>query len=443
MRLQTERLTEEQILKLLGHYRETGDEEAREKLVRQYSNLVESIGRRFAGSGEPVEDMVQEGYLGLISALEGFNTDKGVKFSTYATHFIIGQIKHYLRDKGKIIKEPAWLQEVNQRMTKVIEQLSQQLGRQPHEAEIASVMKMPEEDVRDMLSTREVFKVSSLDGEREDPGSAQGEAEQARKQKYESAQMPMEEKIVLENAVTRLKEIEQRVIHEYYFQDLNQTEIAKKLNISCNYVSHILRNSTRKLKKILTTEEIKEVQTQLRAMQRRGVTEDETIILDPVTDLYTRSYFLARLEEELTRSARHSYPVAVMLITLEYHCDRTGEWMPLTTDERLTMLAGKVRKNVRRADIVSRYSDNQFALILPHTGSMASRVCERLSAMVEKLNVDSGREMFHVRATLNHCCYPEEVGNFADILSLLDNWTPGCQSGSATSSRKEEMPLAA
>lgn len=98
-----ERLSEEQINKLLAKYTATKDTKIRDKVVLQYKNLVESIARRFSGSGEPLEDLIQEGYIGLITATDLYDAKKGVKFSTYATHFIIGQIKHALRDRGKII----------------------------------------------------------------------------------------------------------------------------------------------------------------------------------------------------------------------------------------------------------------------------------------------------------------------------------------------------
>src|SRR6266571_1627780 len=112
------RLSENDIHELLREYRKTGRQEIRDQIVIQYTNLVESVARRFAGVAEPMEDLVQEGFIGLITAVDGYNPDKGVKFSTYATHFVIGQIKHCLRDRGKIIKEPAWLQELNQKVTR-------------------------------------------------------------------------------------------------------------------------------------------------------------------------------------------------------------------------------------------------------------------------------------------------------------------------------------
>ncbi len=433
------RLTEEQIQQLLERYRTRRDTRARDKLVLQYRNLVESIGRRFAGAGEPVEDLVQEGYIGLMSALEGFDASKGVKFSTYATHFVIGQIKHYLRDKGKIIKEPAWLQELNQRMQRVIESLAQQYGRTPTEAEIAQVMKISEEEVSSLLTTRDVFKVGSLDAERDDGSSGGAEIEKVRSRQYETFELPIEDRIVLESAVERLKNVEQRVIHEYFFRDLNQTEIARKLGISCNYVSHILRNSTRKLKKILTTEDLKEVQVQLRALQRRGGAVDmEEIsgITDPATGLYTRSYFLARLEEELSRATRHHYPVAVMLMSLEYRSDSQGGWAPMTADERLEALGQAIRSRVRRADLVARYDSNQFALMLPHTGSQAAAVCERLQGIVQTMNASSGQELFPLRGTLTFASFPQDAGNIADLLVRVEAGHPPSQ---AVERRREAL----
>src|SRR2546425_11596332 len=158
------RLSDPEIHSLLNSYRQTRRAEYRDQIVMQYTNLVESIARRFAGATEPAEDLVQEGYIGLITAVDGYDATKGVKFSTYATHFIIGQIKHYLRDKGKIIKEPAWLQELNQKVVKVVESLAQELGLPPTHAEIGKLMEMSEENVSDLITTREVFKVASLDG---------------------------------------------------------------------------------------------------------------------------------------------------------------------------------------------------------------------------------------------------------------------------------------
>jgi RNA polymerase sigma-B factor len=222
------KLSEDEIQERLARYARRPDSKIRDEIVLQYANLVESIARRFLGACEPLEDLVQEGYIGLIRSVDKYDANMGVKFSTYATHFIIGEIKHYLRDKGKIIKEPAWLQELNQRMTRVIESLNQKLGRQPTEREIAEVMHMPEGTVREILTTREVFKVTSLDGDKDDTTGAR-DAEKIKDQKLFAFQLPVEDKIVLETALERLKDIERQVIAAHYYKGLNQTEIARQL----------------------------------------------------------------------------------------------------------------------------------------------------------------------------------------------------------------------
>src|SRR5579863_7164940 len=100
---------ENRTLRLVKQYHRTKNAEAREALVAQFRPLVEKLSRRFLPSGVPVEDLVQEGYLGLLHAIDHFDPSKNVKFITYATHCVGGQLRHYLRDRGQIIKEPAWL----------------------------------------------------------------------------------------------------------------------------------------------------------------------------------------------------------------------------------------------------------------------------------------------------------------------------------------------
>jgi RNA polymerase sigma-B factor len=387
------KLTEEDIQDLLAQYARRPDARIRDDVVLQYANLVESIARRFLGACEPLDDLVQEGYIGLIRSVDKYDVNMGVKFSTYATHFIIGEIKHYLRDKGKIIKEPAWLQELNQRMTRVIESLNQKFGRQPTEKEIAEVMQMPEATVRDLLTTREVFKVSSLDGDKDDSPTAR-DSEKIKDQKVFSFQLPVEDKIVLETALERLKDIERQVIAAHFYKGLNQTEIARQLGISCNYVSHILRNGTKKLRKILTTEEIRDTQmqrtlTSLRARQGEAPVEPSSVI-DSTTGVYNREYFVERLDEELSRAYRENYKVAVVLVEvcLPEELDRYVRM--IRTDDVLYTVAQNVRESVRKMDLVSRFGATAFALMLPHTAGHASVVADRIAGIISSIEIDAG-----------------------------------------------------
>ncbi|HLH79570.1 MAG TPA: sigma-70 family RNA polymerase sigma factor [Chthonomonas sp.] len=421
------RYSEEEILELLETYRQQQDLRLRDRIVLNYTNLVESIARRFSGASEPTEDLAQEGYIGLITAIELYDPKKNVKFSTYATHFIIGQIKHYLRDRGKIIKEPAWLQELNLRLNRISEALTQQLGRTPTYGEIAEKMGMREEEVAELMTTREVFRVTSIDGFREnEDGSPHGYGE--RQDIVDQAvafQLPIEDRIMLETAMKKLKALEQQVLVEFYFKDLNQTEIAQKLGISCNYVSHLIRNSTRKLRKILTTEDPRTTQLQLAQLRQEfdmALCEDPSLIVDPLTKLYNRRYFDMRLQEELNRARRINSEVAVILLRMEGLEAFTHYHGTLWGDEAVQLSAQRLRQTVRRSDIVTRYASDTFAVILPYTGSTANAVLQRIRATFEDWLKERGWNRSHAPLcfTYSVAWFPMEANHPETLLRLLE-----------------------
>jgi len=387
---QPRRRADDEVLRLLHEYKRSRRPELRDRIVMQYTNLVESVARRYSGAAEPVEDLAQEGYIGLITAVDLYDPSKNVKFSTYATHFIIGQIKHYLRDRGKIIKEPAWLQELNQRVTKAMESLAQQLSRPATNLEIANCLGMTEESVAEMLMTREVFKVSSIDGgsdsEEDSPGALDMERQKATDVAV-SFQLPVEDRIVLEAALLKLKDLEQNVLAAFYFKHLNQTEIAKQMGISCNYVSHILRNATKKLKKILVTEELRDTSRKPVLVRRRAdeaPVQDPRPIVDRLTRLYNRSYFDSRLEEELSRASRECSELAVLFVKfggMDAFQKANGT---LKVDETIHGLVHVIQQNIRRQDILTRYDNDTFAIILPFTGKNAIVVTQRVTDALER-----------------------------------------------------------
>lgn len=418
-----EKLNEDQVHELLVEYMDTKDVEVRDKIVLQYKNLVESIARRFAGSGEPFEDLTQEGYIGLITATDLYDIEKGVKFSTYATHFIIGQIKHALRDRGKIIKEPAWLQELNHRMTRVIDALCQELGRQPTSAEVGKVMHLPEQTVAEMLTTREIFKVASLDYDQEDIAVGGMDVDKLKNEKFTTFSLPLEDRIVLEMSVNKLKIIEQKVINEFYFTGLSQTEIAKKLGISCNYVSHILRSGTRKLRRILTTEEIRDVQIQLQLASRRSediVVETHATVVDSLTGLYDSRYMQDRLQEEVNRAVRNKTEIAFAIIAipeLEEYGKQHGNGR---LDNILYELARIIRDTVRKCDVVGRLGQCEFGLILLYTSQQADKVCERVRQAIKQVKIETGsyKEAVSLDPNIGYAVYNEDDSHAKDLIDL-------------------------
>jgi len=423
-------MDEEDILRLLTEYARTHDPKVKDQIVTHYRNLVESMARRYASASEPLEDLVQEGYLGLLNAIDLFDVHKGVRFSTYATHFIIGQIKHYLRDKGKIIKEPAWLQELNQKLMRTVEHLYQELRRQPTLAEIAEQMNLTEEAVSELMATQETFKVASLDGNNaEDDFPLLVDPEKIKSQHPISFQLPIEDKIVLQQAMDRLKELEQKVIEEFFFKELNQTEIAKKFGISCNYVSHLLRTGTKKLKQILITEELKETQKQIHLLQKRVETyqraAEEITITDPLTGLHNRRYFEERLEEELMRAIRYQHEVSVIFFQLRDLEEYQAAFGERETDETLKSVALAIKQLVRRVDIPCVYERGHFAVILPHTGQQVRMVRDRICRhLIEKHPACAPGQPKPLKLQASFAIYPGDGEKATALIQhALDNLT--------------------
>src|SRR6185503_19674571 len=147
---------------LVLRYVENPRPDLKDLIMVQYSSLVERVARKYAGI-ESQDDLVQVGYIGLLNALTKFDPDAGVRFNTYATYLVAGEIKHYLRDRSQTIRHPAWLQELRHKVGRAVSVLQQTLGRVPTEREIAEELQVSEASVHEVFATQEMLKVASLD----------------------------------------------------------------------------------------------------------------------------------------------------------------------------------------------------------------------------------------------------------------------------------------
>ncbi|MBV9852594.1 MAG: sigma-70 family RNA polymerase sigma factor, partial [Armatimonadetes bacterium] len=299
---------------------------ARDALILQFRPLVQKQARHFLTGSVPFEDLVQEGFLGLMYAIDQYDPHRGAKLITYATHHIDGHLRHFLRDRVQIIKEPAWLQEMAQRVRRETETLTHELGREPTDAELAHAMGLSEAEIARINATRATFAVASLDEAQESGAPAAHVAES--NLQAAATELPLEDKIVLENALVRLKEIERKVLYSFYYDDKSQTEIARELGVSNNYISHILKNSARKLQQMFRSDAVREAALQHEQRRRRLAThgpaalaaEEEAAappsVVDPVTGLYTAEYFQARLDEEVSRALRHQLELSLIRVAV-------------------------------------------------------------------------------------------------------------------------------
>ncbi len=239
---------------LFVHYREDRDPEIRDELVKMYINLVEYLARRFKSRGEPLEDLIQVGTIGLIKAIDRFDIERAVEFTTYATPTIVGELKRYFRDKGWAIRVPRRLQELNLQINQRISNLTQELRRTPTIKEIAAKVGVSPEDVIEAMETSEAYNFISLNG---DLSSDSGENFSlleyiGENDKYLAS---FEDRASLAAALKDLTPQEQKILYLRFFRGLTQTEIAAELDISQMHVSRLLRRTLQILRqKMLTLE---------------------------------------------------------------------------------------------------------------------------------------------------------------------------------------------
>jgi RNA polymerase sigma-B factor len=236
----------EQLRAKFVEYAATGDHALRDELVAAHLGLAEYLARRFANRGEPLDDLVQVASFGLLKAVDRFDPERGVEFSTYATHTIVGEIKRHFRDRGWAIRAPRRMQELYLRLGKVVGTLGQELGRSPTIAELAAEVAVSEEEVLEALEAGAAYRFASLDS----PvgGDDEGQTLASRLGEEDSHFVDAEDRATLFPLLAQLPAREQRIIHLRFFDGLTQSEIAIRLGISQMHVSRLLARSVAQLR---------------------------------------------------------------------------------------------------------------------------------------------------------------------------------------------------
>ena len=221
-----------------------GDKEARETLVEENMGLVYTIVRRFAGRGHEMEDLIQIGSIGLIKAIDKFNSAFDVKFSTYAVPMIAGEIKRFLRDDG-MIKVSRSLKETAGKAYMVKEALEKKYGREPSLEEISEEIGASREDI--VLAMESAAEVESLH-----KTIYQGDGNAiSLMDKLEEQGNPNEELLthmVLNAVIQTLHEEERMLIRLRYFEDKTQMEVARALGMSQVQVSRYEKKILKKMR---------------------------------------------------------------------------------------------------------------------------------------------------------------------------------------------------
>lgn len=226
-------------------------ESLRNDLVVAHLNLVRFLALKFANRGEPLDDLVQVGTVGLLKAIDRFELDRGVEFTTYATPTIVGEIKRYFRDKGWAVKVPRRLQELNLAVNRASEKLAVEFGRSPTVAELARHLDASEEEILEAQELGQAYNLLSLDSEVSGEGEKKSQTLADTVGMTDAGLEMLEDRANLEQAFHVLTGRERVIIYLRFYESVSQTEIAKRLNVSQMHVSRLQAKALEKLRAVL------------------------------------------------------------------------------------------------------------------------------------------------------------------------------------------------
>jgi RNA polymerase sigma-B factor len=247
----TARPSREESRAKFAEYSRTRDRRTRNELVEAHRPLAAHLARRFANRGEPLDDLVQVAFVGMLKAVERFDPERGLEFSTFATATVDGELKRHFRDKTWSVRVPRRSQELHLRLAPTISDLSQRLGRAPRIPEIAREIGIREEEVLEAMEVGGAYRSASLDAPSGEAREGSGLAERLG---VPDANFDLvEHREVIERALEGLPERERLILRLRYFDELTQSEIADHVGVSQMHVSRLLARSLADLRQRLKT----------------------------------------------------------------------------------------------------------------------------------------------------------------------------------------------
>lgn len=234
---------------LFGLWQERGDPRAREQLVARFLPLARKLARRYSGAREPLDDLVQVASLGLVKAIDRFDYNRGIAFSSFAVPTILGELKRYFRDLGWAVHVPRGAQEQALKVEETRQRLSARSGRPPTIAQLAQYLELSIEEVLESLETSRAHHAVSLDTPYDDGEGESGTLVDAFGQDDQSLLL-VDDKVTIGEAAKHLSPRERRVVALRFTADLTQTQIADLIGVSQMQVSRILRRALAQLSEL-------------------------------------------------------------------------------------------------------------------------------------------------------------------------------------------------
>ena len=378
MPTQTTKTAREQRQELIlwEEYAATRAPELREQLLRRYSGLVVHLARKLAGnSQEPLEDLVQEGYLGLLRAIDRYDPSQGTAFSTFAFPAIKGAMQNYLRDRGKLVREPASLQALRAQVRRASEELAE-TGSYPSAQAIAEHLGILAKSVERALGSEATFEqpISAQAGQGE-AGTDLAPEQQSGFSIPDQFTAEFARQMTLHKALGRLTAVEREIVERFFYDDLTQREIARDLGRSCGHVSKLHRSALAKLKAALVEIEQEEA-AGIEHAHDRSQGRRAAPVVDQETGLFSSAHFRRCLLREVERTQRGGRPFCLALLRLDGGASRRKA--------DLRKLVGLVRQNTRIVDQAFRLSGWTIAMLLAEQRFDAVLACERIRELVSQ-----------------------------------------------------------
>jgi len=238
--------TDQAVDERFGVYRRTGDRRVRDELVEEHAPLAHFLASRFANRGESRDDLVQVALVGLFKAVERFDPDRGLQFSTFATPTILGELKRHFRDRGWAVRVPRRVQELHLQLGRVVSELGQEKGHSPTPGEVAERAGVSEESVLEAMEAGSLYRLVSLDGS-VTPDDEGGELAACL-----GEEDPEFERIEHRSEIVELLDVlparERRIVELRFFESMTQSEIAEHVGVSQMHVSRLLTRSLERLR---------------------------------------------------------------------------------------------------------------------------------------------------------------------------------------------------
>ncbi|HWX46158.1 MAG TPA: SigB/SigF/SigG family RNA polymerase sigma factor [Solirubrobacteraceae bacterium] len=236
---------------LFGQWQQHGDRRAREALIERFQPLARGLARRYLGVPEPIDDLTQVAYIGLIKAIDRFDPARGNHFAAYAIPTILGEIRRHFRDTAWATHVTRGAQERAMEVERASELLTSRRRHSPTVAELAEYLELDQADVLDALQVTHARGSVSLDAPHPSAGEEDLEAPRAESIGAEDPGYELvEDGSAVEHALASLSVRERRILHLRFVHEMTQTEIAAQIGLSQMQISRLLRGSLERIRAI-------------------------------------------------------------------------------------------------------------------------------------------------------------------------------------------------